>query len=64
MEVAGGKIVGVEDDSHNRVPPCTEACPLPTDVSRYVHLISDGKFDEALSVIRETNPLPAMCGHI
>ncbi len=64
MEVVGGKIVSVEDASHNRVPPCKEACPIGTDVPRYVALISEGRFEEALEVIRETNPLPAICARI
>ena len=64
MEVVDGKIIRVEDDSRNRVPPCKEACPLATDVPRYVTLISEGQFDEALAVIRETNPLPAICSRI
>ncbi len=64
MEVVYGKIVSVEDASSRRVPPCIEACPIGTDVPRYVTLISEGHFDEALAVIRETNPLPAISGRI
>jgi anaerobic selenocysteine-containing dehydrogenase/NADPH-dependent glutamate synthase beta subunit-like oxidoreductase len=64
MEVVDGKIISVEDDSRNRVPPCKEACPLGTDVPRYVALVSQGRFEEALEVIRETNPLPAICSRI
>ena len=64
MEVVDGKIVSVEDASSRRVPPCIEACPIGTDVPRYVMLISEGRFEEALAVIRETNPLPAICGRV
>lgn len=64
MEIEDGKIVGVEDASRNRVPPCTEACPLSTDIPRYVRRISEERFDDALSVIRETNPLPGTCSWI
>lgn len=64
IEVADGKITGVEDGSNNRVPPCIEACPLGTDVPRYVSLISKGRFEKAAEVIRENNPLPSICGRI
>ncbi len=44
------------------VPPCREACPAGIDVSRYIRRIQEGKFDEALAVIRERIPFPAICG--
>ena len=46
------------------VAPCAEACPAGVDVPRYVRLIGDGKFAEALAVVREKIPIPAVCGHI
>lgn len=42
--------------------PCSEACPAGIDVSRYVRFIREGKFEEALAVIREKIPFPAVCG--
>jgi len=44
------------------LPPCQEACPIGQDVRRYVGLVAEGKFGEALEVVRQTNPLPAVCG--
>lgn len=44
-------------------PPCTAACPAGIDVPRYIRYIREGKFDEALAVIRERIPFPAVCGH-
>ena len=44
------------------LPPCQEACPIGQDVRRYVGLVAEGKFREALAVVRQTNPLPAVCG--
>ncbi len=46
------------------VPPCKAACPIGQDVQGYTALISEGKFKEALEIIRETNPLPGICGRI
>jgi len=45
-------------------PACQEACPVHVDIRRYVGLIADGKFKEALAIIRQSNPLPAICGRV
>jgi heterodisulfide reductase subunit A2 len=45
-------------------PACQQACPIRQDTRGYAALISRGKFKEALSLIREVNPLPAVCGFI
>jgi len=45
------------------VPPCREGCPAGIDVPRYIRRIKDGKFDEALAVIRERIPFPSICGY-
>ena len=43
-------------------PACQCACPAGIDVPRYIRRIKDGKFDEALAVIRERIPFPSICG--
>ncbi|GAB4340973.1 MAG: hypothetical protein Kow0099_17330 [Candidatus Abyssubacteria bacterium] len=43
--------------------PCREACPAGIDVPRYIRCIKQGKFDEALAVIRERIPFPSICGY-
>lgn len=44
--------------------PCQTACPAGINVPRYVHLISEGKFDESYAVVRERLPLPSVCSYI
>ena len=44
--------------------PCTSACPAGIDVPRYVRLTAEGKFDEALAVIREKVPFPRVLGRV
>jgi NADPH-dependent glutamate synthase beta subunit-like oxidoreductase len=44
--------------------PCQTACPVHTDVRGYVTLISQGRFEEAYNLIRETNPFPSVCGRV
>jgi NADH-quinone oxidoreductase subunit F len=46
------------------VSPCQNACPLGMDVPRYVSLIGEERFQEALAVILDTNPFPAVCGRV
>jgi len=46
------------------LPPCQEVCPIHQDSRAYVGLVAKGKLREALEVIREVNPLPAVCGFI
>jgi homotetrameric NADPH-dependent glutamate synthase len=45
-------------------PPCRAACPAGVDAQGYVALISQGKFKEALELVRRRNPLPAVCGRV
>jgi NADH-quinone oxidoreductase subunit F len=44
--------------------PCQNACPADNNAWGYVTLISEGKFKEAMAVIKERNPLPATMGRI
>ncbi len=44
--------------------PCQTACPAGIDAPRYIRLIKEGKLAEAVAVIREKAPFPAVLGHI
>ena len=44
--------------------PCTLACPTRINARGYVSLIADGRFVEALELIRERNPFPGVCGRV
>jgi formate dehydrogenase beta subunit len=46
------------------VVPCREACPAHIDIPRYLYLIAQGKFSEALAVIREKVPFPGSLGRV
>ena len=43
---------------------CKHTCPAGVDVPRYIRCIADGRYGEALDVIREKIPLPAVCGYV
>ncbi|MGD9007593.1 MAG: FAD-dependent oxidoreductase, partial [Desulfobacteraceae bacterium] len=42
--------------------PCQMACPAGIDVPAYISLIGQGRYAEAIDVIRRVNPLPWVCG--
>lgn len=44
--------------------PCKYACPAGIDVPRYVRLIAEGKFEDALAVNREKVPFPRVLGRV
>jgi NADH-quinone oxidoreductase subunit F len=44
--------------------PCQNACPAGVDVPGFVSLIGERRFDEALAVHRERNPLAAICSRV
>jgi formate dehydrogenase major subunit len=46
------------------VAPCRERCPAGVDVQGYISLIEKGLYSEAVKVIKQTNPLPAICGRV
>jgi NADH-quinone oxidoreductase subunit F len=42
--------------------PCIHTCPAEIEVPRYIRFIQKGQPEEALAVIREKIPFPAVCG--
>ncbi len=46
------------------ISACQHACPAGIDVPNYVASIAVGKYEQAVDIIREKNPFPAVCGRI
>jgi heterodisulfide reductase subunit A-like polyferredoxin len=44
--------------------PCKVACPAHISVQGYLALAAAGRFQEALKLIKQENPLPAICGRV
>ena len=44
--------------------PCCNGCPSGVNAQGYISLIRQGKYQEAVDLIRERNPLPSICGRI
>jgi NADH-quinone oxidoreductase subunit F len=43
---------------------CQHVCPLEQDVPCYIGLIAQGKFEQAIEIVRRENPLPSICGRV
>jgi NADPH-dependent glutamate synthase beta subunit-like oxidoreductase len=46
------------------ITPCRSACPAGVNMRGYIHLLTQGKLEEAMKLIREELPLPAVTGHV
>ena len=44
--------------------PCQQSCPAHINIPGYITLVEAGRFDNALRLIRNDNPLPATCGYV
>ena len=45
-------------------PQCVAGCPVNIDIPRFIGLIKEKKFDDAIKCIKEKNSLPAVCGRV
>jgi hypothetical protein len=65
---AGEKAVPYVVDSEKCLagspPYCQATCPLHIDIRGYIGLIKEGRFDEALALIKETLPFPSIIGRV
>jgi len=46
------------------ISPCRDACPIHQRAQGYIALIREGRYKDALRVIKEDNPFPGICGRI
>ncbi len=44
--------------------PCKAACPAHVPVQGYLKMAKEGRYDEALALIKRENPFPAICGRV
>ena len=53
-----------KDSYDSGTAPCKVACPAHVPVQGYLKLAKEGKYQEALALIKTQNPLPAVCGRV
>jgi heterodisulfide reductase subunit A len=64
IDFQGPRAFGGRYNIEKETPACQERCPVHIDIRRYVALVAGGEYEEAIKVIRERNPLPAVCGRV
>lgn len=52
------------DVAEGGTSPCKSACPAHISVQGYIKLAAQGRYHEALELIKKENPFPAVCGRI
>jgi len=45
-------------------PPCVKGCPVEIKIPEFIRAIKEERFSDAISVIKMTNNLPAVCGRV
>lgn len=53
-----------ENVTERGTSPCKTECPAHIAVQGYIKLASQGRYKEALELIKKENPFPAVCGRI
>lgn len=51
-------------EGDSELPPCQRACPVNLETRDYVRLIAEGKYLDAVDIIREDLPFPGIIGRI
>ena len=44
--------------------PCKTACPVHLSVQGYIQMVKEGRYLDALKLIKQDNPFPAVCGAV
>lgn len=44
--------------------PCKTACPAHIAIQGYLKMANEGRYSEALALIKQDNPFPAICGRV
>lgn len=50
--------------TYNQPVPCVALCPAKVDIPGYIALVKEGRYADAIRLIRKDNPFPTTCGFI
>ncbi len=50
--------------TYSQPVPCVSLCPAHVDIPGYVALVGEGRYADAIRLIRKDNPFPTTCGFI
>ncbi len=63
--IDGSAVAGRNVEYKSKVTaPCQDKCPAHIDIPAYVEAIRNRRFDKSLEIIRQSMPLPAVCGRV
>lgn len=60
----GSEYIDEREERLASAAPCVGSCPAKVDIPGYIALCAEGRYDEAVDLIRRDNPLPSICGRI
>jgi NADPH-dependent glutamate synthase beta subunit-like oxidoreductase len=47
-----------------KTSPCIAGCPAETNIQGYIRLMQENKYEEAVRLLWEKNPMPSVCGRV
>ena len=50
--------------TYHQPVPCVSLCPAEVDIPGYIALVGEGRYADAIRLIRKDNPFPTTCGFI
>lgn len=50
--------------TYSQPVPCVSLCPARVDIPGYIALVGEGRYEDAIRLIRKDNPFPTTCGFI
>src|SRR5665648_1019066 len=54
----------LSDHNADCTAPCVDTCPANVDIQKYLRHAQAGNFEDALKVIKQSNPFPLVCGRV
>jgi len=54
----------LSDHNADCVAPCVSTCPANVDIQGYLRQVSNGNFETAIKIIKDSNPFPVVCGRV
>ena len=54
----------LSDHNADCVAPCVQTCPANVDIQKYLRHAANGNYENAVRVIKDSNPFPLVCGRV
>lgn len=54
----------LSDHNADCIAPCVQTCPANIDIQSYLRQVGNGNYEQAVRVIKDSNPFPIVCGRV